>query len=78
MESQTIVEYELIEPVSNTEKITFDRYEALEHYDAEWLVYERHITRGNPSRFVQAEQIVTISWNNNPEFEEEQNDSHFE
>ena len=77
METQTIVEYVVIEPVSNKDFTTYSRLEALDHYEKESIVYERHITTGNPSPFIQARQIVTITWNNNPEFEEEQNDSPF-
>ena len=71
MEMQTVVEYEVIETVSNRRFFTESRFEALDHYENGSLVYERHKTRGNPSRFVQAEQIITMMWNNNPEFEEE-------
>ena len=71
MESQTTVEYEVIESMSNKRFFTYSREEALDHYEMESMVYERHITRGNPSRHVQTEQRVTIAWNNNPEFEEE-------
>jgi hypothetical protein len=74
MESQTIVEYETIEPVTNESFFTYERYEALSRYAGEWIVYERHITKGKPSQFVQTEQIITIAWNNNPEFEEEQDE----
>ena len=72
MEMQTFVFYELIEPVSNRKIETDCRWEALDCYARDWLVYEKHKTIGNPSRFVQAEQIITRAWNNNPEFEEEQ------
>jgi len=71
METQTIVEYEVVDLVSDENFFTYDRYVALEHYEQGAMIYERHSTMGNPSRFVQAEQIVTIMWNNNPEFEEE-------
>ena len=74
METQTTVVYELIEPVSNKRFFTYNRFEALDYYEKKWIVYERHITLGNPSRYVQAEQRVTITWNDNPEFEEEQHD----
>ena len=69
METQTTVEYELVEPVTNKQIFTYNRFEAIDYYERDWLVYERHITLGNPSQFVQAEQRVTIMWNNNPEFE---------
>ena len=74
METQTIVEYEVIEPVSNNSFITYERYVALEHYANESIVYEKHITTSKPSQFVQTEQTVTILWNYNPEFEEEQDE----
>ena len=72
MEMQTIVEYEIVEPMSNEMHITYDYYEALDCFEKEWTVYERHITTGNPSLSIQTRQIVTITWNNNPEFEEQQ------
>jgi hypothetical protein len=72
LEMQTRVEYEVIEPMSNKCFFTDNRFEAIDHYEKESIVYERHKTIGNPSRFVQAEQRVTILWNNNPEFEEEE------
>jgi acyl-ACP thioesterase len=71
METQTTVEYEVIIPETNKRFFTRSRDEALDYYEREWIVYERHITMGNPSQFVQAQQIVTIAWNNNPEFEGE-------
>ena len=74
METQTIVEYEIIEPVTNKSFTTYNRYEALDHYAKESIVYEKHITTSNPSRHVQTRQVVTITWNNNPEFEEEQDE----
>ena len=71
MESQTTIEYEIIEPITNKRFFTFSREEALDYYAKESIVYERHTTTGNPSQYVQTRQIVTITWNNNPEFEEE-------
>ena len=71
METQTTVEYELIEPMSNKRYFTYNRFEALDRFAEDWMVYERHITLGNPSQFVQTEQRVTIMWNYNPEFEGE-------
>jgi len=71
METQTTVEYEVIEPVSNIRFFTNSRHVALDRYVDEWIVYEKHKTIGNPSRFVQAEQTVTVTWNGNPEFEED-------
>jgi hypothetical protein len=72
MESQTRVEYEVIDTETNEQFFTDDHFEALNRFAEEWMVYERHITLGNPSRFVQTEQKVTILWNYNPEFEEEE------
>ena len=69
METQTIVEYELIIPETNESVTTRSRDAALDVFEKNWTVYERHTTTGNPSQHVQARQIVTITWNNNPEFE---------
>ena len=74
MKTRTIIIYELVEPVANENFFTYNRYEALGRYAREWIVYEKHITMSKPSRFVQTEQVVTIAWNNNPEFEEKQDE----
>jgi len=74
METQTIVVYVVVEPVSNDSFTTYNRYEALDHHAKESIVYEKHITTSKPSQFVQTKQIATIAWNNNPEFEEEQDE----
>ena len=71
METQTIVEYEVIEPVSNKHFFTDNRFEAFDHIEKGSIIYERHKTIANPSRFVQTEQRVTIAWNDNPELEED-------
>ena len=73
MKMQTIVKYEVIEPMSNRRFFTYNREVALDrYYEKGAIVYEKHKTIGNPSRFVQTEQIVTMAWNDNPEFDEEE------
>ena len=64
MKMQTIVKYEVIEPVSNVRFFTHNPDVALDRYAEEWIVYEKHKTIGNPAWFVQTEQTVTITWNN--------------
>jgi len=72
METQTVVEYELVIPETNESFFTRSRDAALDVFAKNWTVYERHKTIGNPSCFVQTEQMVTILWNNNPEFEKKE------
>ena len=70
MESQIFITYEVIEPVSNKSFITESRYEALDFYEKDYVVYERHDTLSKPSLFTQTRCRVTMAWNNNPEFKE--------
>ena len=69
METQTIVLYEILAPVSNESFITDSRYEALGHYDDGSTVFERHRTLTQPSVNTQTSTLVTLRWNNNPDFD---------
>jgi len=70
METHTIVEYEVIEPVSNGRFFTRSLDEALDHYEKDYLVYEKHKTISRTSRFSQTQVVVVVRWNNNPEIKE--------
>ena len=54
MKTKTIVEYELIIPETNESITTRSRDAALDVFEKNWTVYERHTTTGNPSQHVQA------------------------
>ena len=70
METQLIITYEIIEPVSNKSIVTESRYEALDFYEKNYIVYEKHDTLSQPSVFTQTLCRVTMAWNDNPEFKE--------
>lgn len=69
METQSHVKYELVDPVSAKHFMTDSRDEAALAFEKEWLVYEHHITISIPSPFVSAQEMITLTWNNNPFFE---------
>jgi len=68
MESQSYIEYELIEPVLNQNLTTGSREQSLDFFRKKWLVYENHYTVCHSSECTTARMIVTRRWNNNPEF----------
>ena len=70
MESQLVITYEVIEPVSNKRIVTRNRYEALDYFAEGCIVYEHHDTISKPSMFTQTRNRVTMAWNDNPEFKE--------
>jgi len=70
METQTIIEYEVVEPVSDEYFITRSRDRASEHYEKGWTVFEVHKTTTQSSVNAQTQVRVVWRWNNNPEFEE--------
>ena len=79
MESQLVITYEVIEPVSNKSFVTKNRYEALDYYEKNYIVYETHTTIARLSEFNQARLHAARLWNDNPEFEEElQNENNFD
>jgi hypothetical protein len=69
MESQNFIKYELVDPVSNRSIMTESRDEAIAYYEKGRLIYEHHVTISIPSPFVSTQQLVTMTWNNNPYFE---------
>ncbi len=70
MDSQYYIEYELVDPVTNQRHYTTDRDEALGYLEEGWLVWEHHNTICQPSLFTSTRVIVTMRWNNNPDFQE--------
>jgi hypothetical protein len=65
METQTIITYEVIEPVSNKSLITESRYEALDWYEKGSIVYEVHKTTTQPSLHTQTQVRVVLRWYGN-------------
>lgn len=68
MDSQLYIEYELVDPVSNRRLITDSREEAFAYYEKGWLVWEHHVTESRTSEFTHVKLVLTVNWNNNPEF----------
>ena len=71
METQTIVFYEIVVEETNKAFITESRYDALDYYEEGYSVFEKHRTVTQPSVNTQTRTLVTLRWNNNPDFEEE-------
>ena len=70
METQTIIEYEVIEPVSNKRFFTRNYYEAEDHYEKGCIVYEKHKTITQPTLLTQTQVQVTVRWNHKIQKEE--------
>jgi hypothetical protein len=69
METQTTVEYEIIDSQTNKNFFTQSREEALDNHARKNMVYEKHFTITNPSLYAQTQLLVVRAWYNNPEFE---------
>ena len=69
MERKDTIEYEVHDPVSNKEFTTLSRDEAAAYFEEEWIVIERQVTICRPSLLTESRMIVSVYWNNNPEFE---------
>jgi len=69
MKTQTFVEYELVDPVSNLYITTESQVEAVDSFEKGWLVYEHHNTITIPSPFVSTREVVSVKWNENPYYE---------
>ena len=67
MDTHTVITYEVIEPVSNKRFFTKTRFEAFDHYEQGWMVYERHETITKPSMHTQTQVRVVLRWHGNPE-----------
>ncbi len=68
MDSQSYVEYELVNPATDRRITTSSREEAIAYFDEDWIVYEHHVTVGRPSRYASMRAEMSVLWNNNPEF----------
>jgi hypothetical protein len=68
MEKQIIVLYEVVLPDTNERTFTYSREQALECYYDEYMVFEKHIAKYKPSIFTDTQTIVSLRWDNNPEF----------
>ena len=68
METQTIVHYEITRPETNKGFETDSRVEALSYYDEHYMVFEKHRTVTQPTVNTQTSTVVTLRWNNNPDF----------
>ena len=71
METNTIVTYEVVEPVSNKRLFTKDYFVAEEHYGKGCIVYEKHKTTTQPTLLTQTQVQVTVRWNHTVQKEEE-------
>ena len=68
MKTQTTVLYEVVLPDTNERTYTYSREQALECYYDEYMVFEKHIAKYKPSIFSDMQTIVSMRWDNNPEF----------
>ena len=69
METQIAILYEVVLPDTNEREYTYSREMALECYYDEYMVFEKHITKYKPSIFTDTQTIVSMRWDNNPEFD---------
>ena len=67
METNTVITYEVIDPVSNKWFETGSRYEALDWYEKGCMVYERHTTTTQPSVHIQSQHRVVLRWHGSPQ-----------
>jgi hypothetical protein len=71
LEHQEFTEYEVFHPVTYRRKFIKTRDEALEYYKKDWIVIEHHVTLCRPSMFNGTRVDVSMTWNDNPEFNPE-------
>jgi hypothetical protein len=71
MDSQILVKYRIWNPVDQKAFTTESRIEALAYYEKGWMVVEKHKIIVRASIHNVTETIVSMGWNNNPEFERE-------
>lgn len=67
MDTQTYVEYEVCDPVSDRRLVTESREEALAYFEKGWFVYEHHVTICRASKYSSTRLDVSAVWNGNPE-----------
>lgn len=71
MDTQNFVEYELVNPATDRRYFTESRAEALGYFEKGWLVFENQISVFRPSLYTATKTVVTMLWNDNPEFGEQ-------
>ena len=69
METQTTVIYEVVRPDTVERTFTYIREQALEYYNDNYMVFERHVAKYKPSVFTDTQTVVSLRWNNNPDFD---------
>jgi len=74
METQLTIQYEVVDSVTSERFFTRERYEALAHYKAGDMVYERHRTITQPSEDTQTHVLIISRWNNT-NFQEDYNEN---
>jgi len=67
MESQLFITYEVIDPVTNKWFETESRYEALDYYERNYIVYEVHMTITQSSVHTQTQVRVVLRWHGSPQ-----------
>jgi hypothetical protein len=68
MKHSSGVIYEVIVPETNEMFVTLSRESALDYYYRDYMVFERQISQTTPSVNTQTRVVVTMRWNNNPDF----------
>lgn len=69
METQSFVLYELVNLILDKRHFTDSREEAIAYFQEGWTVHEHQTTICIPASFVSTRETVTMTWNNNPDFE---------
>jgi hypothetical protein len=70
MDTQTIILYEIIDPVTNKSMVTKSYDDAHDYFDKGCMVYEKHITHCNSTPCTQSIMTVIMAWHLNPNLEE--------
>ncbi len=71
MDTSEFVEYEVVNLETDRRHFTDSREEAMGYFERGWLVFENRTAMFRPSIFTSTKTIVTLLWNNNPEFQED-------
>ncbi len=69
MDSQTYIEYECNDPVSDRHLITESPEEATGYFEKGWTIYEHHITVTRASKYSTHVDVSAV-WSDTPEIEE--------
>lgn len=70
MDSQTTIEYEIVNPATDQGTMTDSHDEALAYFEKDWIIYEHHITVTRLKYTSTRVDVATI-WNDNPELSKE-------